>query len=551
MRIRPSRVHPRRAVLLLTAVTTAALGTWAWRVGRLSSEANDGQRVYEAYCAHCHATDRSGGPGPSLLHLSPSWKTQVDRMPPGYPGVITSDQRVMLSAYLQTAVHRETVAVDSPLRRRPLCTLELQGGNAFQADPVLQDSTLFLTSGPNTFAIDSRSCRLRWSSSWLQGRSMVANRGVALGSGLVIRGTAEGTLLALDAQTGALRWSQRLADNRKGETFAMPPSVSGNLVFIAPAGGDNPTRGWIGAFRITSGSRIWRTELAPIPGPMGGGIWTRLVVDGDRLYAATGNASPAFAPEGQSYAAGGVVSLRARTGEIIWRRVLRPGDDHDWDVNHVGPLLDHSLIVSGKDGWVRSLEANTGTQRWETAVSTVINDRAPVIKTGTHACPGMAGGISIHGPIYDSVSKQLFVPSVEWCGTFYRADTLRRLTEHPFLGGAYRADNTRGGRLTALDPETGKIRWQYHSTTPLVGGVAMYGHQVLAGDLTGDLLALEARDGRVSWRGRVNGAIAGGILVYKLGGHVYAAVLSGQPGAMWGTSDLSSPPTVSIFLLQD
>src|SRR2546421_7160063 len=97
------------------------------------------------------------------------------------------------------------------------------------------------------------------------------NRGVAWGGGYVVRGTADGYLLGLDARDGKLLWARHVARPDVGETITMPPLAYDDLVVIGPAGGENNIRGWIGAFRLSDGAPVWRFNTLPSPREPGGG----------------------------------------------------------------------------------------------------------------------------------------------------------------------------------------------------------------------------------------------------------------------------------------
>ena len=68
--------------------------------------------------------------------------------------------------------------------------------------------------------------------------------------GRVIRGTPDGYLLALNAETGTQLWARQVAKPAEGETFTMAPMLFEDLVLIGPAGSENNVQGWVGAFRL-------------------------------------------------------------------------------------------------------------------------------------------------------------------------------------------------------------------------------------------------------------------------------------------------------------
>src|SRR5438045_9044307 len=92
------------------------------------------------------------------------------------------------------------------------------------------------------------------------------NRGAGLARGYVVRGTADGYLLALDARDGELLWARHVARSQAGETITMAPLIHDGLVVIGPAGSENSIKGWIGAFRLSDGTPVCRFSTGPKPG---------------------------------------------------------------------------------------------------------------------------------------------------------------------------------------------------------------------------------------------------------------------------------------------
>jgi alcohol dehydrogenase (cytochrome c) len=71
------------------------------------------------------------------------------------------------------------------------------------------------------------------------------------------------------------------------------------------------------------------------------------------------------------------------------------------------------------------------------------------------------------------------------------------------------------GWLTAFDAASGKVKWRYAASKPIIGSVtATAGGVVLTGELNGDLVALDGTSGKVLFRGSVGGPIAGGVVTY-------------------------------------
>jgi alcohol dehydrogenase (cytochrome c) len=85
------------------------------------------------------------------------------------------------------------------------------------------------------------------------------------------------------------------------------------------------------------------------------------------------------------------------------------------------------------------------------------------------------------------------------------------------------------GWLTAVDADTGQVRWKYHADTPVLGGVTpTAGGIVLAGDNGGDLLIFDSGTGRLLLQRPSGGALAGGIVTYAREGKQYVAFTSGN-----------------------
>lgn len=84
------------------------------------------------------------------------------------------------------------------------------------------------------------------------------NRGVAYGEDTIFLHQADTTLVALDAATGAVKWSVKNGDAGKGETGTSAPLVVGDKVLIGISGGEFGIQGHVTAYSIADGSQVWR-----------------------------------------------------------------------------------------------------------------------------------------------------------------------------------------------------------------------------------------------------------------------------------------------------
>jgi PQQ-dependent dehydrogenase (methanol/ethanol family) len=462
---------------------------------------------------------------------------------------------------------------------RPVCIYRSDSATPTQTNPLVYKGVMYLTVDTSIVAIDAATCRPRWTYRWnTKGRVLSpTNRGVGIKDGIVVRGTADGYLIALDMDKGQLLWSRQIASADGSQYLSMPPLMFEDLVIYGPAGGDWGEKGWVGAFRLSTGDPVWRFNLIPDdnePGadswkdPQarlhgGGALWTPLALDAERgvLYIPVGNPAPDFfgaAREGDDLYTSSAVALDVHTGKMLWYRQFVSNDVHDADTSQVSPIFSASvggksrklIAVSGKDGLMHVLDRDTHEQLYEAAISLRTNiDAAPSLE-GVHRCPGLLGGMEWNGPAYDPDSGTLYVAAVDWCGTFTRTADKPAFTQYAhYYGGSVVPDprEQAKGVLTALDGVTGKVRWKQEWPTPLVAAVtATSGGVLFTGDLDNNFLVLDASNGKTLYRFNTGGSVGGGVVTYELDGKQYVATTSGTVSGFFGGSGTSA---VVVFAL--
>ncbi len=464
----------------------------------------------------------------------------------------------------------------------PACAFQVGDVSPFQSNPIIVDGVMIVTTMHVTIALDATTCRAKWRHTWKPRGADVwpQNRGVAVKDGLAVRGTSDGWLVALDLGTGKEAWVKQIAKPELGETLTMPPLIYDDLVLIGPAGSENNIGGWVGAFRLTNGDSVWRFRVIPPKGapgsetwkttpdiPVGGGsVWTPMTLDvkAALLFVATTNPSPDLAGdtrEGDNLYTNSIVALDVRTGKPAWYRQLVPHDTHDWDVTQPGPLFDLTIggkarslmATAGKDGMLRVLDRETHATLFETAVTTRENVDAPVTLKGTHACPGVLGGVEWNGSSYSPLTKMLYTNAVDWCSTFTLDDEIRNVPGKNYMGGDVKFDPPPAGWkgwLTAVDAASGAVKWKYKSSRPMVAAVtSTAGGVVMTGELNGDFVVFDAADGKALYRFNTGGPIGGGVATYSIGGTQYVAVVSGSPSPFWVDQNPGAP-TVFVFALK-
>ena len=474
----------------------------------------------------------------------------------------------------------QEVNATTAARLAPACLFQVGERDNFQTGPIVYNGTMYVTTTASTFALDAATCRLKWRHTW-QSREPVGfqrNRGVAIKDGRVIRGTPDGYLLALNAETGAELWARRIGKPADGEIFVMAPVVFEDLVLIGPALSERNVQGWVGAFRATDGTPVWRFNTIPKPGepgfetwknpkgiPMGGGaVWTSFALDTETadLHVAVTNPAPdlpVHLRQGTNLYTNSVIVLDARTGKLRWYRQMVPNDSHDWDLTHATPMFattingaTHRLVATtGKDGVLRAVDRDTHAVMYETPVTTRENADTPVITTPTRACPGVLGGTEWNGPAFNAATNLLYVAAVDWCATFTAYEQVRFIPGKGYMGGRTDLDpvDKSQGWLTAIDAATGAVKWKYRSARPLVAAVTTTaGNIVMTGELTGDFTVFDARSGAVLYRFNTGGPMGGGVVTYAVGGKQYIAAASGRPSNFWVERNPGAP-TIVVFAL--
>jgi alcohol dehydrogenase (cytochrome c) len=462
---------------------------------------------------------------------------------------------------------------------RAVCVYRSNSANPTQTNPLVYKGMMYLTVDQSIVAIDAATCRERWTYNWQVKDHVLSptNRGAALKDGRVVRGTADGYLIAVDRESGTLLWSRKIADAGSSQYLSMPPLIVDDLVIYGPAGADWGAKNWIGAFKLENGEQVWRFNLIPAdnePGADswtnpearehgGGSVWTPLSYDAENgvVFVPVGNPAPDFYREvrpGSNLYTDAVVALDVKTGKLLWYRQFVANDMHDWDLSQVSPIFRapvdgksrNLMAVSGKDGLLRMLDRDSRELLYEIAITTRENADAEPTVTGAHVCPGLLGGMEWNGPAYDAKTNTLFVATVDWCGTFKKTDRPPEfaLNAH-YYGGSVDPDprDKARGWLQAIDAASGKVRWRNHWPTPLVAGVtATSGNVLFTGDLNNDFLVIDARDGKTLYRFNTGGSVGGGVISYQLGNKQYVATTSGVVSGFFGGSGTSA---VIIFAL--
>ncbi|HEY6434920.1 MAG TPA: PQQ-dependent dehydrogenase, methanol/ethanol family [Acetobacteraceae bacterium] len=140
-----------------------------------------------------------------------------------------------------------------------------------EAAPLIVNNTMFVVGPyfgvhPNqVFALDATTGALKWSyapkPNWAAAGVAccdVVTRGLAYDNGKVFLATLDDYLVAINTEDGQELWHTKLGDINTGETVTMAPLVVKGKVLIGNSGGELGVRGWVTAVDEDSGKISWR-----------------------------------------------------------------------------------------------------------------------------------------------------------------------------------------------------------------------------------------------------------------------------------------------------
>ena len=254
---------------------------------------------------------------------------------------------------------------------------------------------------------------------------------------VVVAGTGDGRVVALDPANGAQRWSVDLTAGSIAledyNSYAMYPALGGDSVYVAAS------TGVVYALDVATGEVRWSNDL----GGLFGGY--PVVVDGtvvvsrswwdiydDRVdYAGPGPVDN-----------GGVVGVDADTGAVLW--------ELDFDLqSFVAAGPPGTVIVSSFDtrfvgnGSLQLLDAATGETRWQ--VDGLDGDAPPTYANGVVVVAAS------NVVAFDLDGQEIWRTAADWFGSFH----------FPVAVGDTLALVTNGAALYGLGLQTGRTCWGY------------------------------------------------------------------------------------------
>jgi len=469
---------------------------------------------------------------------------------------------------------------DNVKRLVPVWSTSLDNNLGEESQPLFYDGVLYVTNHRATYAISARSGRVLWKDVLDYDPELPrviccgqVNRGAALYEGKLFRGTLDAHVQALDAKTGKELWKTRLIDWRDGYSITGAPMVAAGVLISGMAGGEYGTRGFLVGLDPSTGKELWRTYTVPGPGEDtkaswpedqwkrgGGSTWGGGAYDPalDLVYWGTGNAGPwnAGVRKGDNKNAASTIAIRPKTGEMVWAYQNTPGDPFDFD-SISQPVLGELkvdgkprqvLMHADKNGFFYVLDRQTGKPlaanpyvkvTWATGLDAswrpVWSEATRrLVETGeeVETWPSISGGKNWNPMSFSPLTGLVYANTLNGGMMIKHTPVEYKTRGQRYLGVAIKRlweDNR--GALRAIDPLTGKARWQVPYAIPsFAGTMSTASNLVFTGDMLGEFSAYDAENGRKLWSFQTGSGIIGQPITWEAGGVQYVSVTSGIGG---------------------
>ncbi len=471
-----------------------------------------------------------------------------------------------------------------------------------ESQPLVHNGKMFVTASySRIFALDSKTDKKLWKYEHRLPEGImpccdVINRGAALYDNLVIFGTLDAQLVALDQNTGKVVWREKIDDYSAGYSYTAAPLIADGLLLTGVSGGEFGVVGRVEARDPKTGKMVWSrpmveghmgykdgkengitgTTNATWPGETwktgGAATWLGGTYDAKTglAYFGTGNPGPwnSHVRKGDNLYSTSTVAIDVKTGQIKWHYQNTPNDG--WDFDGVNEFITFDMdgqrvgAKADRNGFFYVNDAATGKLlnafpfvkkiTWATGIDlktgrpNFVADNRPGDPTAAggdgakgksvFAAPGFLGGKNQMPMAYSPKTGLFYVPTNEW-GMEIWNEPITYKKGAAYLGAGFTIKplfDDHIGSLRAIDPKTGKVAWEVKNEAPLWGGVMTAGDLVFWGTPEGYLKAADAKTGKVVWQFQTGSGVVAPPITWTEGGSQYISVVSGWGGAvpLWG-----------------
>jgi len=471
-----------------------------------------------------------------------------------------------------------------------------------ESQPLVHEGKMYVTASySRIYAIDAKSGKKLWKYEHRLPEGImpccdVINRGAALYGDLVIFGTLDAQLVALNKDTGAVVWREKIDDYKAGYSSSAAPLIAGGLLLTGVSGGEFGVIGRVEARDPVTGKLVWVRPMieghvgqkfdkdgnasdngmtgtlnATWPGDMwkygGSATWLGGTYDPKTglAYFGTGNPGPwnSHTRKGDNLYSASTVAIDVKTGQIKWHYQTTPNDG--WDFDGVNEFVTFDMngkrmgAKADRNGFFYVIDANTGKLQNATPFVTKVTWANGIdLKSGrpnfvpenrpgdpaagdgkkgkeVFAVPSFLGGKNQMPMAYSPQTGLFYVPSNEW-GMDIHNEPVTYKKGAAYLGAGFTIKPLYDdyiGSLRAIDPKTGKIAWEVKNSAPLWGGVmTTAGNLVFWGTPEGYLKAADAKTGKIVWQFQTGSGIVAPPVTWEQDGEQYISVVSGWGGAV-------------------
>jgi len=454
---------------------------------------------------------------------------------------------------------------------------------SMETTPIVVNDTMYVTTSFNhVYALNAGTGKEIWHYKHKMGPITTYccgpnNRGVAVYDNMVYMGTLDAQLVALDSRDGSLVWKTQIAEPELGYSETMAPTAVNGKILIGTNGGEYGIRGFVKAYDAKSGELLWTFHSIPknsvgvwathdatgrnmlrdiaaekealkrLGDPyktLGGGVWQNPAVDlkTNRVFFVVGNPSPdldgSIRP-GDNLYTNSLVAVDLDTGNYVCHFQYIAHDV--WDLDAVSPVIltdvkDKSgntipgALHAGKTGHVYVHNRDDCSLiRYSDAMVPQENMWVLPTKDGARMLPGANGGVEWSPMTIDAKLGLTYAINLHQPMTYHVEST-----PYPggklWLGGAFKviAGERQYGNITAVDYNTGKIKWQVDTEQPMIGGImATAGGLVFTGEGNGTFSALDSSNGRKLWSFQAGAGVNAPPSSYTVNGKQYVVVGAG------------------------
>ncbi len=475
------------------------------------------------------------------------------------------------------------INVSNVNRLRPAWIFQTEVVETMETTPIVVNGVMYATTAFNhVYALNAKTGEQIWHYKHKMGAITTFccgpnNRGVAVYQDMVYMGTLDAKLVALDAKTGKLVWEMQIADPELGYSETMAPTAVNGKILIGTNGGEYGIRGFVKAYDAKSGKLLWtfhsipensvgvwakhdatgrdmlrdidaeKKALAKMGDPfktLGGGVWQNPAVDRDlnRIFFVVGNPSPdldgSIRP-GDNLYTNSLVSVDLDTGKYACHFQYIAHDV--WDLDAVSPpiltdVLDKNgksvpgVLHAGKTGHVYVHDrSNCELIRFSEAMVPQENMWVLPTKEGKRMLPGANGGVEWSPMAINPDLRLTYAINLHQPMT-YHVESSPYPEGKLWLGGAFKVipSEEQWGNVTAMEYDTGKIRWKVKTEQPMIGSVlATAGGLLFSGEGNGLFKAYDAETGSVLWKFQAGAGVNAPPASYTVDGKQYIVVAAG------------------------